>query len=225
MQGYRVKFENYTIAGEDYRVRSLLDKQQYPAACGEDGHPGVSAANWPLFGVVWPSGQMLARHMSAYAIEGLRILEIGCGLALASIVLHRHGADISASDCHPMMPAFLAANMALNNLCDIDTIVGDWAEEEAEVDLFDMIIGADVLYERDHFSMLSAFIDRHAKPAAEVIIVDPGRGYAGKFSRRMQALGYDCTRQRSEMRLADGALFSGRIMTYRRVARKIGPRL
>ncbi len=224
MQDYQVKFENYTIAGEDYRIRSLLDKQQYPAAGGEDEHPGVSAANWPLFGVVWPSGQMLARHMSAYAIEGKRILEVGCGLALASIVLHRHGANITASDCHPMMPAFLAANMALNKLCDIDTIVGDWVGEEAEADLFDVIIGADVLYERDHFSMLSAFIDRHARPTAEVIIVDPGRGYAGKFSRQMQALGYDCTQQRSEMCLADGKMFSGRIMTYRRVAPEIAAR-
>ena len=218
MQDYQVKFENYSIAGQDYRIRSLLDRQQYPASGHDDGHPGVSAANWPLFGVVWPSGQMLARHMSTYAIEGLRILEVGCGLALASIVLHRHGADITASDCHPMVPDFLAANMALNKLCDIDIIVGDWAGEEAGADLFDVIIGADVLYERDHFSMLSAFIDRHARPAAEVIIVDPGRGYAGKFSRQMQAMGYDCAEQRSEMRLADGELFSGRIMTYRRGA-------
>jgi predicted nicotinamide N-methyase len=218
MQGYQVKFENYSIAGHDYRIRSLLDRQQYPDADGDAGHPGVSAANWPLFGVVWPSGQMLARHMSTHAVGGLRILEVGCGLALASIVLSRQGADITVSDCHPMVPAFLAENMVLNELCDIDVIVGDWAAAAGEADGFDMVIGADVLYERDHFSMLSTFIDHHARPTAEVIIVDPGRGYAGKFSRQMQTLGYACAEQRSEMHLADGALFAGRIMTYRRDA-------
>jgi predicted nicotinamide N-methyase len=217
MQGYQVKFEDYRIDGRDYRIRSLRDRQQYPAAGGEGGHPGISAANWPLFGVVWPSGQMLARHMSTYAVDGLRILEVGCGLALASIVLCGRGADITASDHHPMMPSFLAANLALNDLGGIDTLAGDWAAEEADPELFDLIIGSDLLYERDHFSMLSTFIDRHAKPVAEVIIVDPGRGYAGKFGRRMQALGYSCTQERSEMHLADREPFAGRIMTCRRL--------
>jgi predicted nicotinamide N-methyase len=216
MQGYQVKFEDYRIDGRDYRIRSLRDRQQYPAACDEGEHPGVSAANWPLFGVIWPSGQMLARHMSTYAVDGLRILEVGCGLALASIVLRGRGADITASDHHPMVPSCLAANLALNELRDIDTIAGEWASEEADPELFDLIIGADLLYERDHCAMLSAFIDRHAKPVAEVIIVDPGRGYAGKFGRRMQTLGYSCTQERSEMQLADHETFAGRIVTCRR---------
>lgn len=216
MQGYQVKFEDYRIGGRDYRIRSLRDRQQYPDSFSEADHPGISAANWPLFGVIWPSGQMLAQHMSTYAVDGLRILEVGCGLALASIVLHSRGADITVSDYHPLMPSFLAANLALNGLGEIGSIAGDWTGEEAAPELFDLIIGADLLYEREHYAMLSAFIDRHARPVAEVIIVDPGRGYAGKFCRSMQALGYSCTQERSEMLLSDREPFTGRIITCRR---------
>lgn len=216
MQGYQVKFEDYRIGEHSYRIRSLRDKQQYSDPAGLAGEAGISSANWSLFGVVWPASQMLARHMDTYAADGLRILEVGCGLALSSLVLHRRGADITSSDYHPMMPAFLHANTTLNNLPDIRTMVGSWAAEEPEPEHFDLIIGSDLLYERGHFDQLSSFIDRHANAKAEVIIVDPGRGHTGKFSRRMQALGYDHSEEHIEMQLADLKSFRGRIMTYRR---------
>jgi hypothetical protein len=41
---------------------------------------------------------------------------------------------------------------------------------------FDLIIGSDLLYERDAGGLLAAFIGRHASPAGEVWIVDPDRG-------------------------------------------------
>lgn len=216
MLGYQVKFEDYRIGEHVYRIRSLRDKQQYSDPAGLAEAAGITSANWSLFGVVWPAAQMLARHMDKHAIEGLRILEVGCGLALASLVLHRHGADITSSDYHPMMPAFLHANTMLNRMSDIETISGDWTTIEPEPELFDLIIGSDILYERGHFDVLSAFINRHAKADAEVIIVDPGRGHTGKFSRRMEAFGYSHSEEHTEMQLANDETFRGRIMTYRR---------
>lgn len=216
MQDYQVKFEDYHIGEHIYRIRSLHDKQQYSDPEGLAEEAGITSANWPLFGVVWPAAQMLAHHMDRHAVEGLRILEVGCGLALASIVLHRRGADITSSDYHPMVPAFLHANTMLNRMNDIDTMSGDWATIEPEPELFDLIIGSDILYERGHFDVLSAFINRHARPNAEVIIVDPGRGHTGKFSRRMETLGYNHSEEHTEMQLADQKPFKGRIMTYRR---------
>jgi len=214
--GYQVKFENYSIGGEPFRIRSLLDKQQYSDPLGEAEQAGVSPANWSLFGVIWPSGEMLATVMSAYEIDGKRILEVGCGLALASMVLQRRGADITTSDYHPMVPAFLAANTRLNSLERIETIGGNWAEIAESPEQFDLIIGSDLLYERDHFDMLSAFIDRHAHEDAEVVIIDPGRGHVGRFNKQMAQLGYGCLDERVGMRLADDSNYRGRMITYRR---------
>lgn len=218
MQGYQVKFEHYAIGGNDYRIRSLLDRQQYADPLGLAARAGVTPAHWPLFGVVWPSARMLADIMSTHAIDDLRILEVGCGLALPSIVLHSRGADITASDYHPLVRNFLDANTALNGLTDIETMTGDWADEGGAPNLFDLIIGSDLLYERDHFDLLAGYIHRHAKPTAKVIIVDPGRGHAGKFSRKMQILGYSCSERRAQMRLGSLESFSARIMTYCRNA-------
>jgi len=215
--GYQIKREDYCIGGVDFLIQSLLDKQQYYDPDGASERAGVSSANWSLFGVVWPSSEMLAKLMSVHAIQGLRILEVGCGLALASLVLQQRGADVTACDYHPMVPSFLSTNTTINNLKAIQTVNGDWSKNGTDIDLYDLIIGSDILYERGHFDVLSQFIHRHAGPTAKVVIIDPGRGYAGKFSSRMKSLGFDCTEARETMALADKKSFSARVMTYQRL--------
>ena len=59
-----------------------------------------------------------------------------------------------------------------------------------------MIIGSDLLYEREHVDLLAAFIDKHARPTCEVIIVDPGRGHHAPFSKKMIQLGYTSSQQK-----------------------------
>jgi ETFB lysine methyltransferase len=212
----QLAYKDYQIGGECFHIRSLHDRQQYADPEGVAEHRGIGAGTWSFFGVVWPSGQMLAQLMSTYAVNGLRILEVGCGLALASLVLQRRGADITVSDYHPDMPVFLKNNTALNDLDDIPVLRGGWEDEEGAPGLFDLIIGSDLLYERGHHDQLAAFIDRHAKPEASVLIVDPGRGHVGKFNKTMASRGYDCSAQPARATLADGEAYRGRILSYRR---------
>lgn len=214
----RLTYKDYHIGGERFHIRSLLDRQQYADPEGVADRLGIGPGTWSLFGVVWPSGQMLAQLMESRAIEGLKILEIGCGLALASLVLQRRGADITVSDHHPEVPMFLKNNTTLNDLDDISVIGGDWDDEERSPEKFDLIIGSDLLYERGHYAQLSSFIDRHAKVDASVVIVDPNRGHVGKFNRCMTALGYGCSEERAEAMLEGDEPYRGRILSYRRAA-------
>lgn len=89
MPGYQVKFETHLLGTSHFEIRSLLDRQQYADPDGAALAAGISSASWPLFGMVWPSARMLANAMQTYDIAGKLILEIGCGLALASLVIHR----------------------------------------------------------------------------------------------------------------------------------------
>ena len=117
MPGYRVRSQQVSIAGgADLTVRSLLDRQQFSDPLGEAAAAGISEANWPLFGQLWPSSEKLADLMQVWDIGGLTVLEIGCGLALASMVVHRRQGDITASDHHPLAETFLEANLLLNEL-------------------------------------------------------------------------------------------------------------
>jgi len=84
--------------------------------------------------------------------------------------------------------------------------------------LFHLIIGSDVLYERDASVALAAFIGRHACAAAEVWIVDPDRGNRPSFNRGMASLGF--ARREERLDRAATALapaFKGRLLSFVRL--------
>ncbi len=233
MSGYEVKQETIAIEGHaPLHIRSLLDKQQFSDADGAAARMGISSAAWPIFGLLWPSGQQLAMRMAAHAlIANERILEIGCGLGLASLVAHRRGANITASDCHPLAVAFLRENEALNALVPMPYRHGFWSSaemcgsdpiEQTEPRVqgrYDLIIGSDILYERDDSGALPWFIAQHANPGAQIWIVDPDRANRAAFTRQMSGIGMNASEIRLDsQRVADTPAYKGRLLTYRSAA-------
>jgi predicted nicotinamide N-methyase len=217
MPGYEVKTLRVDVArGASLTIRSLLDRQQYYDPDGEAAAAGISPSTWPLFGMLWPSAQKLADMMQVIELNDRRVLEIGCGLALASIVVHRRLGDITASDRHPLAETFLQANLKLNALPDLAYRTGNWARSNPLLGEFDLIIGGDVLYERDQPAQLADFIALHSAPKVEVIIVDPNRGNTAAFNRAMNTHGFDVTETAVSTPLADGALYSGKMLRYLR---------
>lgn len=202
-------------------IRSLLDRQQFHDPLGVAAALGISSATWPLFGLLWPSSLLLAAKLAARPVQaGERILEIGCGLGLASLVGHRRGADITASDNHPLAARFLRVNTRLNTMSPLPYCHGHWsALPDAAAPLgesqvsghFDLLIGSDLLYERDEPAGLARFIHRHATPRAEVWIVDPNRGNRRPFHRQMAADGFDLQEEHLTQ-----PTYRGRLLTYRR---------
>ncbi len=162
MPGYQVKFESHRLGSSQFEIRSLLNRQQYADPEGLALAAGISEASWPLFGMIWPSARMLANAMQTQEIEGKRILEVGCGLGLASLVLHRRLGNITASDCHPLAGGFLQENARLNALPVIPYQIGNWSRDNPDLGKFDLLIASDVLYERDQPGVLAQFMDQHA---------------------------------------------------------------
>ena len=216
MSGYTTRHLTVRLGGHGYRIRALSDRQQFADPNGAAERAGISSALWSLFGQVWPAGRVLAEAMCTFDIAGKRILELGCGLGLSSLVLQRRRADIVASDHHPLAQSFLAHNAALNDLPEVAYHDLPWGVPDAKLGRFDLIIGSDILYERDHAAQLAAMMLRHAQPDAEVLITDPGRGNSNPFTRALAAQGYDVTEQRSRFDERDTAPFRGRLLSYSR---------
>lgn len=216
MPGYLVKHETLLLGDSHFVVRSLLDRQQYVDRDGAAEAAGISSAAWPLFGLVWPSTRILADTMQTEDIAGKRILEIGCGLALASLVIHRRHGDITASDCHPCAESFLIENLRLNGMSDLNYQTGNWGRDNPALGKFDLIIASDVLYERDQPDTLSAFIHLHSQNQVEVVIVDPDRGNRNAFCRKMQTLGYTIHMSPAARTQSSGEAYKGHILRFKR---------
>lgn len=213
---YKVKFETIRGCGADLQLRSLLDKQQFDDPLGDAEAEGISSAAWPIFGLLWPSSLVLAHAMQTFALEGKRILEIGCGLGLGSLVVHRRGGDITASDCHPLAEAFLLENLKLNQLPPLKYQRANWARSNPDMGRFDLIISSDVLYDRGQPQILSKFIDQHASPGAEVLVVDPDRGNRTSLNRAMDALGFSHTETLVSTLPGSVEKYKGRVLRYQK---------
>jgi len=231
--GYLTKQESIAVLGvDDLLIRSLLDKNQFHDPLDEALNLGISSATWPLFGLLWPSGQRMAERMALRPVTHERILEIGCGLGLSSLIAHRRGANVTASDCHPLTHAFLDENTRLNGLPPMAYRHGLWgtaalredgmpvltsAQDDGVTGLFDLIVGSDILYERDDEGTLASFINTHAALVSEIWVVDPNRGNRAAFHKHMARVGFVMHELILDQAAHDDeAAYKGRMLTYTR---------
>ena len=190
MSDYQTKYETVTIADISLEVISLKDKNQFYDPDKKAEKLGISSNLWPISGLIWPSGRVLAKIINKLDLSEVRVLEVGCGIGIASLVAAYKQADISASDFHPLVPTFLEKNTKANRLNKINFFHGDWNYPTSTNGKFDLIIGSDLLYGINHYEILSQYIDCHLSPIGKVVLIDPGRSTAGKIKKSMQQLGY-----------------------------------
>jgi predicted nicotinamide N-methyase len=97
-------------------------------------------------------------------IKGKRVLDFGCGSGVSAIAASKAGAaKVWACDIDPYAVQAAALNSQLNSV-SID-VIQDW---ESCAETLDIILAADVLYDRKNLSLLDQFIAR----APEVLIAD-----------------------------------------------------
>lgn len=216
MPGYETRKMDVQVGAFHCRIRALSDHMQYADHSDSAQRAGICSASWSLFGQLWPASRVLAKAVKHIDISNRRVLELGCGLGLPSLLLQSRGADVTASDHHPLSESFLDYNAALNKLPLIPYLDLPWVGDTSDVGHFDLIMGSDVLYERDHAGMLAAQIQRLAAPVAKVLITCPGRGYGNQLSRLLKEAGFELTETRMAFNVGEKAPFRGRLLCYRR---------
>ena len=131
----------------------------------------------PYWAELWPSGVALARAVAGSSLRGARVLELGSGgIALPSIVAARAGARVVASDWS-QDALELAARNAERNEAAIETLVCSWEAPEPLINRgpWDLVLAADVLYEKRHVALMLGLLARLAGARGAVWLADPGR--------------------------------------------------
>lgn len=191
MKNIKYKYQTIEFEDEDIHLKTLKDTQQFYDKDNQAKKLGILSATWAIFGVVWPSAEVLAKYIQDYDFKDKRILEVGCGIGLSSLLLNKLNANITATDYHPEAERFLDANTDLNEDEEIPFIRASWEDEfQKKLGKFDLIIGSDLLYERDHIELLSSFINAHANNKCTVILANPNRGHQAKFNQEMKDYGF-----------------------------------
>lgn len=112
----------------------------------------------PYWSFCWASGLALARFLAEQPqwVAGKRVLDFGAGSGVAGIAAMKAGAlEVVACDLDPLAIEACWANAELNGVTL--QYSGDFFAEE---DRFDLILVADVLYDRANLPLLDQFLSR-----------------------------------------------------------------
>ena len=136
----------------------------------------------PYWAELWASGVALAEAVAARDVRGCRVVELGCGLALPSLAAALGGAHVLATDWSPDAIELARENARRNGL-ELETANARWSEPAPLVERapWDLVLAADVLYERRNVDELLALLPRLG---AGVLLADPGRPHAKTFFER-----------------------------------------
>jgi predicted nicotinamide N-methyase len=126
----------------------------------------------PYWAELWPSALALADALAA-ACPAL-VLELGCGLAVPSLVASLAGARVVATDWSPEAVRVAADNARRNGVA-LDVRRWDWVTPAADLGRWPLVVAADVLYERRNGEPLLRALDALVGNGGEAWIADPGR--------------------------------------------------
>ena len=158
----------------------------------------------PYWAELWPSALALSRHLSKRDLAATRAIELGCGVGLPTIVALARGATVLATDHYEAALDFTAHNARTNLNLEPDTTLLDWRIPDFEgLGTFDLVLAADVLYERKNAAALADLVPRLLAPGGEALFADPHRDEAPVFLVAMEKSGFEDTRE--EITVEQGA--------------------
>jgi len=132
----------------------------------------------PFWAFAWAGGQALARYIldNPDRVTGARIIDFASGSGLVAIAAVKAGArHVTASDLDPFAMAAIRLNAAANDVAGaIEPVSDNLLGTEPEVDL---VLVADVFYERDLAEAVTAWLSGLQARGVRVLIGDPGRTY------------------------------------------------
>ncbi|WP_309709757.1 methyltransferase domain-containing protein [Armatimonas sp.] len=147
-------------------------------------------ANFPFGILLWASAHALALRLAddPALVQGKRILEIGAGVGYVGLVAaHLGAAQVVQTDYHDDCLALCRENATRNQIANLTVQKGDWRSWPKMLTDFDLVIGADVLYERLLHPTLTDLLPTLGK---EILLADPLRPAALEFFEQREAAGW-----------------------------------
>ena len=173
--------QRFTVADEAVTVGVGHAQRQYVLRKPANADHLISEADYvmderlPYWADLWPSARQLAATLLAEVGEGRTLLEMGCGLGLPTLAATDAGFAVTATDYYEDALHVARANVARNLGVEPIVRLVNWRAWPDDLGRFDVVIAADVLYEKEYATLVSQCIAKALAPGGEAIVADPGR--------------------------------------------------
>jgi predicted nicotinamide N-methyase len=172
---------------------------------------GDDPAEPPYWAHLWIGARVLAE---AVPVRPGRTIELGCGLGLPGLTAARRGGAVTFVDRARAPLAFVQASAAAGGIGPIDVVAAD-VTAGALAGCFDLVLLAEVLYDRAAFPAIARAVATCLAPGGLALLADGARIDTRAFYPELAALGLDVetTTRRVD---ADGVTEAIRLSAIRR---------
>ncbi|HEY4058734.1 MAG TPA: methyltransferase domain-containing protein [Kofleriaceae bacterium] len=146
---------------------------------------GDKQAKRPYGIVLWPSAIALAHELATRDLRGKRVLELGAGTGLPGIIAASLGARVVQTDRQNVALHVSKMNAARNKV-ELEQRIADWTDWN-ETDVFDLIIGSDILYAEPLHPHLLKIFTGNLGMGGQVLIADPFRPASIRLFEKLEA--------------------------------------
>jgi predicted nicotinamide N-methyase len=186
LSDYPLVTHSVACAGRTWELSCVTDQDALirPLQTDED------LANFPFGILLWASAHALALRLAEEPalVKGKRILEIGAGVGYVGLVAaHLGAAQVVQTDYHEDCLALCRENATRNQLTNLIVQKGDWRSWPRDLTSFDLVFGADVLYERLLHPTLT---DLLPTLGTKILLADPIRPAALEFIETREREGW-----------------------------------
>lgn len=164
--------EDLTLEKREITVRGETLKIYLPAKLEEifEGDPFLEVEKFPFWARVWESSLVLADYVATLE-PPKKVLELGAGLGVPSLVAAKKGHKVLATDYEELPLEFIRLSAKENNL-DIETKLLDWKNPDLS-EKFELIIGSEIVFRKSLFEPLIELFKNYLADGGEIIISHP----------------------------------------------------
>jgi len=141
---------------------------------------------FPLWAKIWPASWVLAGYLAQMPVDSTnKIIEIGAGTGLVSIVAASFGHNITLTESNPDALQFASANALVNGCPQLPVRELDWNRPQLK-DTADYIVASEVTYKNDDLQPLLNLFKSLLYPDGEVILAGEMRRVSKNFYQQME---------------------------------------
>jgi predicted nicotinamide N-methyase len=177
---YATVAQQVTIRGLPIHFTRVADPDDMTRHMPDPANPTEAPAWQPYWAAHWDASWAVAHVLMDEPLQGSTVLDLGCGLGLTGAVAAACGARVWMADA--AQPALLFARLNTWPWRDRVRLRRlDWRTDRLAPLRFDLIVGADIIYDSQDWPYLERFWTEHLNSHGQVLLGESGRRTGALF--------------------------------------------
>jgi predicted nicotinamide N-methyase len=186
---YSVVRQQVSIRGLQVHFARIADPDDMARHMPDLTNPHDEPTWQPYWAAHWDASWAVSHALMDEPMQDRAVLDLGCGLGLTGAVAAACGARVWMADAAP--PALLFARLNTWPWRDRVRIRRlDWRTDRLTPRRFDLIVGADIIYDRLDWPYLERFWTGHLAAGGQVLLGESGRRTGAQFPDWLRQRGW-----------------------------------